>query len=303
MMTPPPRISIVTPNLNHGEFIERAICSVLDQGYENLEHIVVDGGSTDDSVEIVQLYEEDSVRAIAALCRTRGDAINHGLRRATGQIIGVLNSNDVYLPGTLQAVAERMAATDSPAWVVGQAVRIDSFDQEIGTVAARQPTSLSSYLMRDSGLIPTGASFWRADHVAAPAAFNNALLFAADYEHACRLMAAQIMPTIVSEAFVAIRDRTESQSAVATLLRGLEHITVAKCYSAHLPIGERYALWRNLDQRQRIYTLAQAELLPPTARRFLWRELVSHPWWLADETMRHVLMYGIEHPAQLRPAA
>ena len=302
-MTPPPRISIITPNLNHGEYIERAICSVLDQGYENLEHIVVDGGSTDDSVEIARLYEEDSVQAIASLCRTRGDAINHGLRRATGQIIGVLNSNDVYLPGAIQAVVERMAAEDSPAWVVGQAVRMDAFDQQIGTVAACQPTSLSSYLMRDSGFIPTGASFWCADHITTPAAFSDELLFAADYEHACRLMAAHIMPTIVSETFVAIRDQTESQSAVVTLLRGLEHITVARCYSAHLPVRERYTLWRNVDQRRRIYTLAQAELLPPTARRFLWRELVSHPWWLADEAMRHVLMYGIEHPAELRPAA
>jgi len=299
----PPRISIVTPNLNHNEFIERAICSVLDQGYENLEHIVVDGGSTDDSVEIARLYEEDSVRTVASLCRTRSDAINHGFRCATGQIVGVLNSNDVYLPGALHAVAERMSADDRPAWVVGQAVRIDPFDQPTGMVGACSPASLSSYLMRDSGFIPTGASFWSADRIVVPATFDNALLFAADYEHACRLMATHIMPTIVPEAFVAIRDKAESQSAVVTLLRGLEHITVARCYATHLPVGKRYALWRNIDQRRRIYTLAQAELLPPTARRFLWRELMSHPWWLADDTMRHVLMYGIEHPAELQAAA
>ncbi len=116
-----PRITVITPNLNHGQFLERTICSVLDQGYEDLEYLVVDGGSTDDSVETIRLYEDESVKPIITPCRTRSDAINHGLRRANGQIIGILNSNDTYLPGALDTLVRRVTADDAPAWVVGQA--------------------------------------------------------------------------------------------------------------------------------------------------------------------------------------
>ena len=292
-----PRISIITPSLNNGQFIERTICSVLDQGYEDLEYIVVDGGSTDDSVATIRRYEDESVTPLVQLCRSRSDAINHGLRRATGAIIGILNSNDLYLPGTLDTVAQRMAADDRPAWVVGQALRIDPFDQEIGTVGARRPTSLSAYLMRDSGFIPAGASFWRAEQLPKPATFEPALLFAADYEHACRLLAAQIEPAILPETLVAMRDHSEAQSAAATLLAGLEYIAVAQSYATHLPLAQRYPLWRNLDCRRRIYTLAHTEL-HSRARRFLWQELLRHPWWLVDDAVRHTLVHGVTHPLQ-----
>ena len=298
-----PRITIITPNLNHGQFIERTICSVLDQAYEDLEYFVVDGGSTDDSVEVMRLYEDESVQTTATLCRTRSDAVNHAIKRATGQIIGILNSNDVYLPGALDAVANRMAAENGPAWLVGQAVRIDLFDQQIGTTEARRPTSLQSYLMRDSGFIPSSTSFWRAGKIAGPETFDTALLFAADYEHACRLMAAGIMPEVLSEPLVAMRDHVEPQTAVGTLLRGLEQITVAECYSAQVPLAGRYTLWRNIDRRRRIYALAQAELLAPASGRFLWHELLRHPWWLRDDAVRRTLLHGVAHPAESRPAA
>lgn len=293
-----PRISIITPNLNHGRFIERTICSVLDQGYEDLEYIVVDGGSTDDSVEIVRRYEDASVEPLVQLCRSRSDALNHGLSCATGKIIGILNSNDVYLPGTLDAVAERFSADDGPDWVVGQAQRINAFDQDTGTIAAQEPASLGSYLMRDSGFIPTGASFWRAGQIMGNATFSPALLFAGDYEYACRLLAAGIAPAVVPQTLVANREHPEGQSAATTLLRGLEHIAVAQGYAGELPLPQRYALWRNLDSRRRIYALAQTEMQSSAARRFLWQELLRHPWWFADEAIRHTLLHGVAHPLQ-----
>lgn len=291
-----PRISIITPNLNHGRFIERTICSVLDQGYDDLEYIVVDGGSTDDSVEVMRLYEDDAVQPLVQLCRSRSDAINQGLRRATGEIIGILNSNDLYLPGTLDAVARRMTADDRPEWVVGQAVRIDPLDEEIGTVAAQRPASLSAYLMRDSGFIPAGASFWRADQLAKPEPFQPSLLFAADYEYACRLLADRVEPVILPETVVALRDRPEARSPDATLMVGLEHIAVAQCYAAQVPLPQRYALWRNIDYRRRIYALANTELHSHDARRRLWQQLLRRPWWLVDESIRHTLIHGVTHP-------
>ena len=89
-----PRITVITPSLNQAEFLERAICSVLDQGYENLEYIVMDGGSCDNSAEIIRLYEEDLTFWQSAPDEGPADAINQAIRRATGDIIAVLNADD-----------------------------------------------------------------------------------------------------------------------------------------------------------------------------------------------------------------
>lgn len=100
-----PRISIITPSYNQGQFIEETIRSVLLQGYPNLEYIIIDGGSTDNSVDIIKRYQNWLTYWISEPDRGQTHAINKGLGRATGDLIAYLNSDDYYLPGTLAAVA------------------------------------------------------------------------------------------------------------------------------------------------------------------------------------------------------
>src|SRR5215470_7311361 len=101
-----PRISIVTPSFNQARFLEATIRSVLDQRYDNLEYIVVDGGSTDGSVEIIKRYADRLAFWCSEADGGHGNALNKGLRRATGEIMAWLNSDDIYWPWTLAAVAE-----------------------------------------------------------------------------------------------------------------------------------------------------------------------------------------------------
>jgi glycosyltransferase involved in cell wall biosynthesis len=101
-----PRISIVTPCLNQVEFIEQTIRSVLDQGYPNLEYIVIDGGSTDGTVEVIELYADQLAFFVSEPDAGQAAAINKGFTRATGDVLAYINSDDYYLPGAFQRVAE-----------------------------------------------------------------------------------------------------------------------------------------------------------------------------------------------------
>ena len=115
-VVPWPRVSIVTPSYNQGQFLEETIRSVLLQGYPNLEYLIVDGGSTDNSVEIIRKYEPWLTYWVSEPDDGQSHAINKGWERSTGEILAWLNADDLYLPSTLANVA--VAATEYPSSIL-----------------------------------------------------------------------------------------------------------------------------------------------------------------------------------------
>jgi glycosyltransferase involved in cell wall biosynthesis len=101
-----PRVTIITPSFNQGHYLEETICSVLDQGYPNLEYVVVDGGSTDHSVEVIRKYERHLTWWVSEPDQGQAHAIDKGYRRSTGEVINWLNSDDYLAPGALKTIAE-----------------------------------------------------------------------------------------------------------------------------------------------------------------------------------------------------
>jgi len=130
MTVSPPRITIITPSFNHARFLSQCIDSALDQRYPNLQYLVMDGGSTDGTLEILRRYRE---RLVWKSERDRGQAhaVNKGLRLADGEIIGWLNSDDYYLPGCLARVRECFAAHPNTAMVYGRALMVDEHGDTI----------------------------------------------------------------------------------------------------------------------------------------------------------------------------
>lgn len=119
-----PRITVVTPSYQQGGFLEKTLRSVLDQGYPNLEYLVVDGGSTDGSVDIIRRYASSLAWWTSEKDRGQSHAINKGFARATGDILCWLNSDDYLAPGALGNVAAAMVDARIPRAVAGDCVRV-----------------------------------------------------------------------------------------------------------------------------------------------------------------------------------
>ena len=130
-----PRITIVTPCLNSAGTLEECLASVRAQGYPDIEHIVVDGGSTDGTLEL--LREFDGLHWISEPDDGRPDAVNKGVRMASGDVIGFLNADDRYEPGALQAVGEAFARDPHAVWATGYCRIIDGDGNEIRAAITR----------------------------------------------------------------------------------------------------------------------------------------------------------------------
>ena len=154
----PPLVSIVTPSYNQSRFLGATIQSVLNQDYPNFEYIIVDGGSTDGSVEIIKQYANQLAWWVSEPDLGQADAINKGFSHANGEIFAWLNSDDTYQPGAISQAVESLLALPDAALVYGDANLIDEQGNIIGRFPSRQ-TDLHK-LLRGSVNIPQQTTFF-----------------------------------------------------------------------------------------------------------------------------------------------
>jgi glycosyltransferase involved in cell wall biosynthesis len=156
-----PKISIVTPSFNQGKYLEETICSVLEQKYPNLEYILVDGGSTDNSVEIIKKYEPHLSWWCSEKDNGHGHALNKGFKRCTGDIMAWINSDDKYFPWTLHTIAEIFMQHEDVHWIVGKNAW---FDEKGRLLDARNLyRNKFDYLSGNYQWIQQESVFWRKE--------------------------------------------------------------------------------------------------------------------------------------------
>lgn len=287
-----PRISIIIPTLNQADFLERAICSVLDQGYDDLELLVMDGGSEDHTLDIIEMYESDLTHWSSEWDSGPAEAINKGIVESTGHVIAVLAADDVLLPGALEQVGQTFSQS-KPMWTVGHGMRIGSADEMLGELFASLPETLCGFLGQDEGLLPNSTCFYRRSLLSEHGGMSTSYHFAFHYDLQCRLLASGVQPTLIPVQLAALRDHKESRSARQTLTLGEEYIDVAEQFADCLDAEHRYLLWKNCDERRRVYAMARAEAEHSRHSRFLWQQLLRRPWWLGSAHYRRRLLQGL----------
>jgi glycosyltransferase involved in cell wall biosynthesis len=226
-------VSVVTPSLNQGRFLADTLRSVGSQGYACLEHVVVDGGSTDQTVQILAQHR-GTLRWTSEPDTGQAHAVNKGIYSTAGAVIGWLNSDDVYRPGAIQAVADYFQANPSADVVYGDADLIDA----AGLVTGRYPTAAwDPAQLQHRCFLAQPAVFFRRGVVDRFGVLDERLQFCMDYEYWLRLAAGGARFAYLPRVLAASRLHPETKTLGSRLEVHTEIDRVLRAMTGRVPDG------------------------------------------------------------------
>jgi glycosyltransferase involved in cell wall biosynthesis len=242
-----PLISIVTPSYNQADYLEETILSVLNQRYPKLEYIVIDGGSDDGSVDIIKKYESSLTFWISEKDNGQVDAINKGLARCTGQILAFLNSDDVYLPGTLLRVAHEFKSREVN-WLSAPSIRFS--ETEIILEGRHRPKPDKVHWLMGCHLAQP-STFWRRELTDKLGLLDPKFHFALDYEYWLRFLFAGYVVKFLDRPLSAYRYHDSSKTVALQERFRTEEQKLLDAYVPKLSPAEQRRFARKRAQRKR----------------------------------------------------
>lgn len=171
------KFSILTPSYNQGNLLERNILSVLNQNYENFEHIIVDGGSSDNTLEIIKKYPH--LKWISEEDKGQADALNKGLQISSGEIIGWINSDDYYEPSVFSSIAMEFEKTDCK-WVVGNMKEVDLIQNKERYIES--PHVSYNALIDNPDIVKQPCTFFKKNLITEVGGWNENLYMVMDFD-------------------------------------------------------------------------------------------------------------------------
>jgi len=222
-----PRISIVTPSFNQGKYLEETIKSIIDQNYPNLEYIVMDGGSTDNSLDILKKYQNYLTYWESHPDNGQADAIHRGFTHATGDILCYINSDDYFLPDALWEVARTYINNPSLKWMAGEGIFVNEARKYIKK-RKYLPICYETMLYFENCIFQP-ASFWRRDFYFQTGGIDTKLRFSFDYDLFMKFIVVE-KPIIVHREIAAFRVHAESKTSTISDIGLQEHMLIRNRY-------------------------------------------------------------------------
>jgi glycosyltransferase involved in cell wall biosynthesis len=246
-MHAPPLVSIVTPSFNQGRFLRRTLESVLNQSYPHIEYVVIDGGSTDGSVEILKSYG-DGFAWVSEPDRGQAHALNKGFARSRGAIRAYLNSDDILAPGAVEKVVGYFLAHPDWGLLYGRANHTDEYDCVLGPY----PTAPYSFrrLVEDN-CVCQPAVFWRTDLAQRVGPFDEALHGCMDYDYWLRAARAGASIHHVEDLLACSRLHPEAKTVACRLRMYRESIAVCRRWAGVVPQGHLVGFWQERLRQSR----------------------------------------------------
>jgi len=291
--SPWPKISIVTPSLNQGQYIEETIRSVLLQGYPDLEYIIIDGGSTDDSVKIINKYEKWMTYWSSEPDRGQSHAINKGFIRSTGKIIAWLNSDDLYLQKSLNKVATYFTISRSVRSLCGNLLIVDDCSRIIDRVTFN--TAISRDNLFDPMSCPQPACFWDRTILDDIGLLNEEMHYVFDMEYWIRITLRYKL-YLINEDLAALRHYQNTKTMMKAMEMHLEKLhmynTLYDSYKLPMSIKRKKKnILRHINEQLGLLCLDKASF--SKAAMYFMKSLLSDPFRYQNIILVLYLSYAI----------
>lgn len=242
-----PRISIVTPSFNQGRFIEETIRSVLLQNYPNFEYIIIDGGSTDQTLDVIRKYDKWITCWVSEQDRGQSHALNKGFALATGNVLAYINSDDLYEAEALKKVMHSFSKSLESGLVVGSCILFDG-DKTQRIIEPSWPDTPAFFLQPFGSPFAQPASFWSREAFERAGGFDESLNYVLDREFFLKLALDGLQPKLVPAALARYRDHPDTKTR-QTIRVYQESIPVVHRHAAAcgLTAGRRKALLKKIQ--------------------------------------------------------